>query len=94
MSFDQSLSHRLQSKSVKQSIISSISRDFNLAPILRPVRHKNKRRLVEKVVLVLFLVWRARTRIFLYCFTSSTRRFFALPSSVSLEATGAYGPSP
>jgi hypothetical protein len=31
---DQPLSDRLQSKSVKQSIISSIARDFNLTPIL------------------------------------------------------------
>jgi hypothetical protein len=31
---DQSLSDRLQSKSVKQSIVSSIARDFNLTPIL------------------------------------------------------------
>jgi hypothetical protein len=31
---DQPLSNRLQSKSVKQSIISSIARDFNLTPIL------------------------------------------------------------
>jgi hypothetical protein len=31
---DQRLSQRLQSKSVKQSIISSIARDFNLTPIL------------------------------------------------------------
>lgn len=31
---DQGLSARLQSKSVKQSIISSIARDFNLTPIL------------------------------------------------------------
>jgi len=31
---NQQLSHRLQSKSVKQSIVSSIARDFNLTPIL------------------------------------------------------------
>jgi hypothetical protein len=31
---DQPLSDRLQSKSVKQSIISSIARDFNVTPIL------------------------------------------------------------
>ena len=31
---DQPLSARLQSKSVKQSIVSSIARDFNLTPIL------------------------------------------------------------
>ena len=31
---------------------------------------------------------------FPYCFTSSTRRFFARPSSLSLEATGADGSSP
>ena len=34
MSLDQSLSQRLQSKTVRQSIISSIARDFNLTPIL------------------------------------------------------------
>ncbi len=34
MSLDQHLSHRLQSKTVKQSIIASIARDFNLTPIL------------------------------------------------------------
>ena len=34
MSLDQPLTARLQSKSVKQSIISSIARDFNLTPIL------------------------------------------------------------
>lgn len=32
--FDQSLSDRLKSKSIKQSIVSSIARDFNLTPIL------------------------------------------------------------
>ena len=31
---DQRLSDRLQTKSVKQSIVSSIARDFNLTPIL------------------------------------------------------------
>ena len=30
----------------------------------------------------------------IYCFTSSTRRFRAFPSSVSLVATGDVGPSP
>jgi hypothetical protein len=46
-------------------------------------------------------IWNSRMRggrsippISLYCFTSSTRRFFALPSSVSFVATGAYGPLP
>ena len=34
MSFDQNLSSRLQSKTVRQSIISSIARDFNLTKIL------------------------------------------------------------
>ena len=34
MSFDQSLSQRLQSKTVKQSIIRNIAKDFNLTPIL------------------------------------------------------------
>lgn len=34
MSLDQSLSHRLQSKTVRQSIITSIARDFNLTRIL------------------------------------------------------------
>lgn len=29
-----------------------------------------------------------------YCFTNSTRRFLERPSSVSLDATGALGPSP
>jgi hypothetical protein len=29
-----------------------------------------------------------------YCFTSSTRRFLALPFSASLEATGASDPTP
>ena len=29
-----------------------------------------------------------------YCSTSSTRRFFARPSSVLLDATGASGPAP
>src|SRR5512140_1731036 len=32
--------------------------------------------------------------LFPYCFTSSTLRFFAFPSSVSFVATGAYGPLP
>jgi hypothetical protein len=30
----------------------------------------------------------------LYCLTISTRRFCVLPASVSLDATGAYGPAP
>src|SRR4030042_167694 len=30
----------------------------------------------------------------IYCLTNSTRRFFALPPSVSFEATGEYGPTP
>lgn len=34
MPLDQSLSQRLQSKTVKQSIITSIAKDFNLTPIL------------------------------------------------------------
>ena len=34
MSLDQSLSNRLQSKTVKQSIITSIAKDFNLTRIL------------------------------------------------------------
>lgn len=34
MSLDENLSRRLQSKSVRQSIIGNISRDFNLTPIL------------------------------------------------------------
>jgi hypothetical protein len=34
MSFDQSLSRRLQSKTVRQSIITNIAKDFNLTPIL------------------------------------------------------------
>jgi hypothetical protein len=34
MSFDQGLSHRLQSKTVRQSIIRNIAQDFNLTPIL------------------------------------------------------------
>lgn len=34
MSLDQGLSHRLQSKTVRQSIITSIAKDFNLTPIL------------------------------------------------------------
>ncbi len=29
-----------------------------------------------------------------YCLTNSTLRFLALPSSVSFEATGEYGPAP
>ena len=29
-----------------------------------------------------------------YCFTNSTRRFLAFPSSLSLEATGESGPTP
>jgi hypothetical protein len=34
MPLDQSLSQRLQSKTVKQSIITNIAKDFNLTPIL------------------------------------------------------------
>jgi hypothetical protein len=30
----------------------------------------------------------------LYCLTISTRRFCVRPASVSLDATGAYGPAP